>query len=148
VLTARLEAADAGSADGANKQRPLRWAFDTPSEELAHAARHRFVGALRDAGVRERQLEAAETIFGELLGNVVRFAPGPIEIVFDWSAKAAPVLHVLDRGPGFRFAPKLPTDPFSERGRGLYIVSSLAEDFNVTPRYDGGSHARAVLGVV
>jgi hypothetical protein len=55
---------------------------------------------------------------------------------------------VLDRGPGFTFAPQLPSDLLSERGRGLYIVWSLAEDFNVTQRYDGGSHARAVLGVL
>ncbi len=104
--------------------------------------------SLREAGVREKQLDAAEHVFGELLGNVVRYAPGAIEIVFDWRRGAAPVLHVLDRGPGFTFAPKLPSDLLSERGRGLYIVWSLAEDFNVTPRYDGGSHARAVLGVV
>jgi hypothetical protein len=55
---------------------------------------------------------------------------------------------VLDRGPGFAFAPALPSDLLSERGRGLYIVWSLAEDFNVTQRYDGGSHARAVLGIL
>ena len=52
---------------------------------------------------------------------------------------------MLDRGSGFRLAPKLPSDLLSEQGRGLYIVWSLAEDFNVTERYDGGSHARAVL---
>jgi anti-sigma regulatory factor (Ser/Thr protein kinase) len=74
----------------------------------------------------------------------VRYAPGPIEIMFDWT-QGAPVLHVLDRGPGFTLTPKLPSDLLSERGRGLFIVWSLAEDFNVTERYDGGSHARAVL---
>jgi PAS domain S-box-containing protein len=148
VLTARLEAPDDVTVNAANTERTLRWAFDTQNEDLAHTARYTFVGVLRDAGVRETQLDAAETVFGELLGNAVRFAPGPIEIVFDWSYKTAPVLHVLDRGPGFTFAPKLPSDPLSERGHGLYIVSSLAEDFNVTHRYDGGSHARAVLGVV
>ena len=95
-----------------------------------------------------RRLDAAELVFGELLGNVVRFAPGPVEIVLNWTHAAAPVLHVLDRGPGFTFAPKLPLDLLSERGRGLYIVWSLAEDFNVTPRHDGGAHARAVLAIV
>jgi hypothetical protein len=35
-----------------------------------------------------------------------------------------------------------------ERGRGLYIVWSLAEDFNVTARHDRGAHARAVLSVL
>jgi|HubBroStandDraft_4_1064222.scaffolds.fasta_scaffold00011_113 PAS domain S-box-containing protein len=148
VLTARLGAPNDGSESTSNTERTLRWAFDGGDEELAHAARYAFVGALRAAGVRAAHLDAAETVFGELLGNAVRFAPGPIEVVFDWSHNAAPVLHMLDRGPGFTFSPKLPTDPLSERGRGLYIVSSLAEDFNVTPRYDGGSHARAVLGVV
>jgi anti-sigma regulatory factor (Ser/Thr protein kinase) len=66
--------------------------------------------------------------------------------MFDWT-EPTPVLHVLDRGPGFALAPKLPSDLLSERGRGLYIVWSLTDDFNVTQRHDGGSHARAVLNV-
>jgi PAS domain S-box-containing protein len=146
VLTLRFEApveAETGVSD-----RTLRWAFDTAKAGIAHAARHSFVDVLRDGGVRGKHLDAAEHVFGELLGNVVRYAPGPIEIVFDWSHETAPVLHVLDRGPGFAFAPALPSDMLSERGRGLYIVWSLAEDFNVTQRYDGGSHARAVLGIL
>ncbi len=148
VLTLRVDAKENAAARGRNEERMLRWAFNSNNAGTAHAARYSFVGALREAGVREKQLDAAEHVFGELLGNVVRYAPGPIEIVFDWSRGAAPVLHVLDRGPGFTFAPKLPSDLLSERGRGLYIVWSLADDFNVTPRYDGGSHARAVLGIV
>jgi anti-sigma regulatory factor (Ser/Thr protein kinase) len=95
--------------------------------------------------MRDEERDAAELVFGELLGNVVRYAPGPIEVMFDWS-EPVPVLHVLDRGPGFTLMPRLPSDLLSERGRGLFIVWSLAEDFNVTERLDGGSHARAVLG--
>lgn len=146
VLTLLLDEPPAATAG--NGEATLRWTFDTDDADLAHAARYSFIGALRDAGVREKQLDAAEHVFGELLGNVVRYAPGPIEIIFDWAGGAPPVLHVLDRGPGFAFAPKLPTDVLDERGRGLYIVWSLAEDFNVTPRHDGGAHARAVLGVI
>ena len=122
-----------------------RWTFDTSDAETAYAARHAFVAALRSRGVQHEELDTAELIFGELLGNVVRYAPGPIEIMVDWNS-AAPVLHVLDRGPGFTLVPRLPSDLLSERGRGLYIVWALAEDFNVTERFDGGSHARAVLG--
>lgn len=125
----------------------LTWALDTQDADIARATRHAFIEALRQAGMREKQVDAAEHVFGELLGNVVRFAPGPVEIELDWNNGAAPVLHVLDRGPGFTFTPKLPTDLLSERGRGLYIVWALAADFNVTPRHDGGSHARAVLGI-
>lgn len=146
VLTLRLE--ETPAAIVSDPERTLRWSFETKDVDDARAARHSFVGVLRDAGFREKQLDAAEHVFGELLGNVVRYAPGPIEIVFDWSDGTPPVLHVLDRGPGFTFAPKLPSDMLDERGRGLYIVWSLADDFNVTPRHDGGAHARAVLGVI
>jgi anti-sigma regulatory factor (Ser/Thr protein kinase) len=146
VLTLRLEEpAPASHGDGVAA---LRWAFEATDVDRAHAARHAFITALRDAGVREKQLDAAEHVFGELLGNVVRFAPGPIEIFLEWTRGMPPVLHVLDRGPGFAFAPKLPVDLLDERGRGLYIVWSLADEFNVTPRHDGGAHARAVLGVI
>jgi hypothetical protein len=51
------------------------------------------------------------------------------------------VLHALDDGPGYRFLSRLPTDTLSERGRGLYLISALAEAFHVTPRPFGGSHA-------
>ncbi len=147
VLALRLEAAEADRHEG-NGEGSKRWAFGSDDAPQAHAARHSFVEVLRDAGLRQRQLDAAELVFGELLGNVVRFAPGSVEIVLNWNDATPPVLHVLDRGPGFTFAPKLPLDMLSERGRGLYIVWSLAEDFNVTLRHDGGAHARAVLAIV
>jgi len=147
VLTLRLEAPEANVRDG-NGEGAQRWSFDSIDAPRAHKARRSFVEALRGAGLRQRQLDAAEIVFGELLGNVVRFAPGPVEIVLNWAHAAAPVLHVLDRGPGFTFAPKLPLDLLSERGRGLFIVWSLAEDCNVTLRHDGGAHARAVLATV
>ncbi len=146
VLTMQLgdSVSDAALNDG--RLHTLKWAFDANDVSIAHRARYSFVDALRNNGVRGENLNAAELVFGELLGNVVRYAPGPIEIIFDWN-EGPPVLHVLDRGPGFTFAPKLPSDLLSERGRGLYIVWALSEDFNVTERFDGGSHARAVLGV-
>ncbi len=146
VLTLRLDDPAAAPAGGGHIT--LRWAFDTNEVDLAREARYAFTGSLRNAGVREKQLDAAEHVFGELLGNVVRYAPGPIEMILDWARGASPVLHVLDRGPGFTFAPKLPSDVLDERGRGLYIVWSLAEDVNVTPRHDGGAHARAVLSII
>jgi hypothetical protein len=35
----------------------------------------------------------------------------------------------------------------AESGRGLYLVTALAEDFAILRRSRGGSHARAVLRV-
>ena len=147
VLALQVEAPERNVSDG-DSEGVQRWTFDSNDAHRGHAARHSFVEALRDAGLRKKQLDAAELVFGELLGNVVRFAPGPVEIVLNQTHVAPPVLHVLDRGPGFTFAPKLPLDLLSERGRGLYIVWSLAEDCNVTLRHDGGAHARAVLATV
>jgi anti-sigma regulatory factor (Ser/Thr protein kinase) len=144
VLTLRLGASAEKAGRAKRGGRRGRWTFDSDDAAAARGSRHSFVAALRRRGVRGQHLDAAELVFGELLGNVARYAPGPVEIIFDWS-QGAPVLHVLDRGPGFTLAPKLPSDLLSERGRGLYIVWLLAEDFNVTERYDGGSHARAVL---
>ena len=146
VLTMQLGDSVSEAALNDGRLHTLKWAFDANDVSIAHRARYSFVDALRNNGVRGENLNAAELVFGELLGNVVRYAPGPIEIIFDWN-EGPPVLHVLDRGPGFTFAPKLPSDLLSERGRGLYIVWALSEDFNVTERFDGGSHARAVLGV-
>jgi anti-sigma regulatory factor (Ser/Thr protein kinase) len=144
VLTLRLGATAEVGGRSSGKGSPGRWTFNTTDVGAAHDSRHSFVAALSKRGVCGHYLDAAELVFGELLGNVARYAPGPIEIIFDWG-EGAPILHVLDRGPGFKLAPKLPSDLLSEQGRGLYIVWSLADDFNVTERYDGGSHARAVL---
>ncbi|HEV2641618.1 MAG TPA: ATP-binding protein, partial [Candidatus Elarobacter sp.] len=87
----------------------------------------------------------SELIFGELLSNTVRYAPGPVEVVLDWGEASTAILHFLDSGPGFVLMPRLPSDLLSERGRGLFLIWSLSEDFNVTKRADGGAHARVVL---
>ncbi len=146
ILTMRLETSTSGSDATRLSDRVHRWKFDSADAETASTARHEFVRALEEAGVYSSDLYSAELVFGELTGNVFRYAPGTIEVVLDWSA-GFPVLHVLDRGPGFAFAPRLPMDLLSERGRGLFVVWSLSEDLNVTKRFDGGSHARAVLNV-
>jgi anti-sigma regulatory factor (Ser/Thr protein kinase) len=145
ILTMWFETSTSRDAMGPNNVM-RRWTFNSADAETASTARHEFVHALDEAGVCSGDLYAAELVFGELIGNVFRYAPGTIEVVLDWSV-GSPVLHVLDRGPGFTFAPRLPTDLLSERGRGLFVVWSLSEDLNVTKRFDGGSHARAVLSV-
>jgi anti-sigma regulatory factor (Ser/Thr protein kinase) len=86
-------------------------------------------------------------VFGELIGNVVRHTNGDaVDVALDLTA-GSPVLHVLDRGPGFTYYARLPKDNMSESGRGLFIATALAKDLSVTPRIEGGSHARAVLAV-
>lgn len=133
-----------------NEQNPAlpsplqRWSFDVTDAEAAQRARGEFSEALRARGAALEDVFTAEVVFGELVGNVVRYANGPVEISVDLST-LPPVLNVLDRGPGFRHLAILPRDLFSESGRGLFLVSALTQDFHVSKRPNGGSHARAVL---
>jgi serine phosphatase RsbU (regulator of sigma subunit)/anti-sigma regulatory factor (Ser/Thr protein kinase) len=121
-----------------------RWSFGSDDAARARAVRRAIVAELEEAGFGESALFGVELVYGELIGNVVRYAPGTIEVVLDRSGPA-PVLHVLDRGVGFRMTPRLPYDDMSERGRGLFIINELVDVFHVVRRSGGGSHASAVL---
>jgi PAS domain S-box-containing protein len=128
--------------DGA--RRASRWEFDSIDAEGARRARNDFTLRLRAAGLRGDEVSSAELVFGELIGNVVRYAPGRLVVLLDVSTDA-PVLHVLDEGPGFEFRPRLPADVLSERGRGLFLATAFADEVSVERRRGGGSHARVVL---
>ncbi len=121
-----------------------RVTFDAGDADSGRAAQRSFRERLRRHQMPENAITFAETIFAELLGNVVRHARGIVEVALDLQA-INPVLNVLDRGAGFQHFPRLPHDLLSERGRGLFIVSQLAEEFSVQLRTHGGSHARVVL---
>jgi PAS domain S-box-containing protein len=121
-----------------------RWRFDALDAHGSREAQRDVGERLRAAGFDEERLVAAELVIAELIGNTVRYAPGPIDVLLERD-RALSIVHVLDRGPGFEFAAKLPQDPFSESGRGLFLIASLAEDLHVVRRPDGGSHARVVL---
>jgi len=121
-----------------------RFALHSHDPERVSGVRRAFSIMLAERGADAEAAFTAEIVFGELLGNVARYAPGDFDVAIDFATEE-PVLHLLDNGPGFRFNPNLPDDVLSERGRGLYIVSSLAKNFSVDARLGGGSHARAVL---
>jgi PAS domain S-box-containing protein len=122
------------------------WSFDAENAQAAHDARAEFVSELRARSERYSDVDAAELIFGELVGNVVRHAPGPIDVQIEWSAEY-PVLHVTDRGKGFIRNPALPLDPLSESGRGLYIISLLARSVRVERIPGYGNHIAVELPV-
>jgi len=98
------------------------------------------VAALNEHGYSRDTVVNAEIVLAELIGNLVRHTPGTATFVIDVQ-RGRVVLHVLDDGLGYRFFSRLPTDTLSERGRGLFLIASLAEAFYVTLRPSGGSHA-------
>ena len=121
-----------------------RWTFDASDMPAAGNMRRGVAEALSARGVPESNVAVAELLVSELVGNVVRHVGGSVDVAIDVH-EGAPVLHVLDRGPGFHFSTRLPRNLMSESGRGLFIVAALAREFSVVPRKDGGSHARVVL---
>lgn len=120
------------------------WAFDAENAQAAHDARSQLVAHLREHAGDHADTGAAELVFGELVGNVVRHAPGPIEVHLEWTGPRA-TLHVIDRGRGFLRDPSLPSDPLSESGRGLYIVSQLTGALRIERIAGYGNHVAAEL---
>lgn len=137
ILTLRLPDTPRVSSDE-------EWSFDSGDRERAASVRSEIAEKMARRGASGEDIFDADMVFSELVGNVYRYAPGNVTVKIDWRGETM-VLHVLDDGSGFEFLPELPGDPMSERGRGLFIVNALVEDFHITPHQRGGSHARAVL---
>ncbi len=137
ILTVRM---------GALRNDGARWVFESSDQRAASAARAEVIALLDERGADADERFTAELVFGELIGNVARHAPGNVQIFLDGTPHT-PVLHVLDHGPGFQRLPGLPLDELSESGRGLYIVQQITTDFTISRRSRGGSHARAAIAI-
>ena len=122
----------------------LRWTFDARDGGDAGTARRELVAALERRGIGKADRTTSELVYAELVGNAKRYAPGLVDVALDLSGESG-VLHVVDGGGGFQHNARLPADALAESGRGLFIVSTIAEEFAVTRCPDGGAHARAVL---
>lgn len=127
------------------RQVPSGWSFRSDDAASAQPARASFLAYVAARGMATQAAGIAELVFGELVGNVVRHAPGPIEIDLQWDERR-PLLRVRDRGPGFALAEaNLPSDVMSESGRGLFLVRAFAADPIVVPRPDGGTEVVITL---
>lgn len=125
---------------------PVRWAFQADDATAAHDARTALLAYLRGRGSDDSDFNAAELIFGELVGNVVKHAPGPITIELVWD-RETPTLRVADKGPGFELRTALPADLMAEGGRGLFLAAAFGTDLRVTRIAEGGSRVSATLPV-
>jgi PAS domain S-box-containing protein len=123
------------------------WHFESDDASTAVEARYAFVAHLRGRGCERDLIQAAELVFGELVGNVVRHSPGAIEIEL-LAREERLFLVVRDRGAPFDIgAIALPDDPFAEGGRGMYILSCIASPPIVVPRFGGGNEVIVALPV-
>jgi anti-sigma regulatory factor (Ser/Thr protein kinase) len=106
------------------------WYFEVTDSTSALRRRPEFVRYLRSYGADGEDYAAAELIFGEIVGNAVVHAPGPLEVLVDWPDGRA-TLHVSDEGPPIRVIRDLP-EPMSESGRGLAVANRLARGLTST----------------
>jgi anti-sigma regulatory factor (Ser/Thr protein kinase) len=125
----------------------MKWSFESQDASGAYSVRSDLLAYLESYATDESDVDAAALIFGELVGNVVRHAPGPIAVDLHWEDGLA-VLRVRDRGPGFEWVghTMLP-ELFAENGRGLYIVASVARSMRINRLPDRGTEAVVGLPV-
>ncbi len=116
-----------------------RWSLSLDDARAASDARAQFVEFLRGENADPGFINAAELIFGELLGNVVCHAPGPVEISVDWLDRSIR-LHVIDSGPPIDAGDWRLPDALSERGRGLYIIAQLGTGVRIDHLAGTGNH--------
>ena len=120
------------------------FAFRIDDAALAHNARRIFATYLRGQAGTGPECDAAELIFGELLGNVARHAPGTVEVMLRWNGPAA-VLEIYDDGSGYEIGvAALPDDEFSESSRGLFLVTAFGGDGLRTYRAPDGRNVTQV----
>lgn len=121
------------------------FSFRISDASLANNARTIFQRYLAAQTSTDSDLYGAELIFGELLGNVARHAPGAIDVRLRWNGPVA-ILEVADNGPGYSVDDvHLPGD-FAESARGLFLVSSFGRDLVVRNR-DGRTTTTVTLPV-
>jgi PAS domain S-box-containing protein len=131
---------------GAFEEKVDRWQLDAKNALAATRLRKKFAASLPDRSFSLVDIANAELVFGELISNVLRHTSGNshTDIAVDHSGPRT-VLHVMDSGTGFRYISRLAPEPYSENGRGLFLIAVMTTDFHVDRRPNGGSHARAVL---
>jgi len=124
------------------------WRFDVADPSAAYTIRRDLLSSIDEiAGATTEELQSCELIFGELIGNAVRYAPGPLSISLSADGPDV-VLHLIDEGPGFDFHPALPLDPWAESGRGLFLISRLGKAITVSRLPGYGSYVRVQLPIV
>jgi anti-sigma regulatory factor (Ser/Thr protein kinase) len=106
--------------------------FYFPDAELASSARRLFIACMRGQASADCDLFGAELAFGEILGNVARHAPGPVEIHLIWEDLGAR-LEVWDHGPGYQLDASL-GGLLDEYHRGLFLAAQYTEELRVERR--------------
>ena len=121
-----------------------RWAFDVADSAAAYAIKRDYILAVSEEYGADADVTSCELVFSELVGNALRYAPGRLSLGLATDDRGL-WLHVMDDGPGFDGPPKLPDNLWSENGRGLFLVSSLADEFTIRRLPVYGTYVKVLL---
>ena len=135
----------------------MEWTLQPGDPAAVPRLRRRIMERLRHIAAPDADLAATEIVVAELLSNAMSHTTGPAWISLCWDG-THPLLSVADLGPGFlvgqdlvdqrrTLTPRLPADPMSESGRGLYLVARLALDVAVAARATGGTVVSVTLDI-
>jgi serine phosphatase RsbU (regulator of sigma subunit)/anti-sigma regulatory factor (Ser/Thr protein kinase) len=146
ILTIRaLPSADTSGISAVQTHRDtIAWDFQSADLRSIAATRRHFIRFLTPFVLDDENVLMAEIILGELLSNVVEHAPGPVHLELAWDG-ITPTVTVRDRGPGGVKRPALPADDYAEHGRGVFLVSTLAQRVDIQRGVDGGTTVTAWL---
>ena len=127
----------------------MEWYFHASEAADAIGRRSSFTACLRASKMAESDCRNAGIVFGELVSNVVRHAPGPIDIFAQSDLHGLISLKVCDSGGNFQIVspPSLPA-PACESGRGLYIVSQLCAHLSSEKTPDGNAVTVVLSGII
>jgi anti-sigma regulatory factor (Ser/Thr protein kinase) len=126
----------------------VEWSFDTRDANATRSARIDFAKHINRRFGSPAAAMSAELVLGELIGNVVRYAPGPARVRASFDERGV-TIAVHDAGNGFSPRPQSSeTNLLTESGRGLAIVSRLARSIEIDCAENDGCCVRARLDVV
>jgi hypothetical protein len=122
------------------------WILQAAEAREGARLRHAFRDYLEAYGHPASDFDAAEAVYGELIGNCAHHAPGPIRIEFRWADSTLVVIDACDR---LRHWPFSPDDTAEEATHHAFaIVSALCARVHLRRDPDGGTRASVVLPVM
>ncbi|MEA2719208.1 MAG: hypothetical protein QOJ39_1072 [Candidatus Eremiobacteraeota bacterium] len=108
--------------------------------------RRTFRNYLEHYGHPASDFNAAEAVYGELVSNCVKHAPGEIRIEFRWSDSTLAVTDAVER---LRSWPFSPDDTSAESTHHAYaLISAFTDRIHVTRDPERGTRASVVLPVM
>jgi hypothetical protein len=121
------------------------WALSADDPRDAACMRRAFREYLEQYADSASDLHAAETVYGELVGNCVAHAPSEVRVEFRWHDRTLAVTDAADR---LRTWPFSSDDMGAETTHHAYaLISALTDRIHVARDADGRTRASVVLPV-